>query len=95
MNQREAMRETFDLAVKNGMDNCLVETVGCDYTHLIDMYERILVADIDPDQKPFSEVKLGRWLGWIQCAVVAAGFGSLEDMKQINKKWRADDATTS
>lgn len=26
-----------------------------------------------------------RWLGWAQCASVAAGVGSLEDMKASNK----------
>lgn len=29
--------------------------------------------------------KAHRWLGWAQCAVVAAGVGTLEDMKAINK----------
>ncbi|SLJ67445.1 Uncharacterised protein [Mycobacteroides abscessus subsp. abscessus] len=31
--------------------------------------------------------KLGRWLGWAQCAVVAAGVGlTLDDMKTINQR---------
>lgn len=37
--------------------------------------------------EPFSEGKMGRWLGWIQaCAVINSGL-SLEEMKEINKKW--------
>ena len=49
-----------------------------DYWHLQDMVERAQSGE-------FSEAKLGRWLGWMQCAVVAADIGlTLEDMKQIN-----------
>lgn len=45
--------------------------------HLRSMAERIT-----PE---FSEAKLGRWLGWAQCALVAAGVGvTLEDVKRIN-----------
>ncbi len=38
-------------------------------------------------EKGFSEGKLGRWLGWAQASVVAMGLASLEDMKEINKRW--------
>lgn len=31
-----------------------------------------------------SGEKAHRWLGWSQCAIVAAGAGTLEDMKRIN-----------
>lgn len=53
---------------------------GCELglAHLRSMYERAASSD-------FSEAKLGRWLGWAQCAVVAAAIGlTLEDMKEIN-----------
>jgi hypothetical protein len=33
----------------------------------------------------FSDAKLGRWLGWAQCAVVASGVATLTDMKEINQ----------
>jgi len=39
----------------------------------------------------FSEAKLGRWLGWAQCAVVAADVGvTLADMKALNMKWAGE-----
>ena len=45
--------------------------------HLRSMAERIT-----PE---FSESKLGRWLGWAQCALVASGVGvTLDDVKRIN-----------
>ena len=28
--------------------------------------------------------KAHRWLGWVQCAIVASGHATLEDMKNIN-----------
>lgn len=44
------------------------------------------------DDQTMSESKLGRWLGWIQCAVVAAGVGlGLEDMKEINKTYSGEE----
>lgn len=37
--------------------------------------------------------KLGRWLGWAQCAVVAAGVGlTLDDMKAINQRCMTEQA---
>ncbi|WP_239591355.1 hypothetical protein [Mycolicibacterium tusciae] len=37
--------------------------------------------------------KLGRWLGWAQCAVVAANVGlSLDDMKAINQRCMTERA---
>lgn len=81
MNQLAAMRETLTLAQEHGMADIAGFAEGCDYWHLQDMVERV-----DPDT--FSEAKLGRWLGWAQCAVVAAGIGlTLDDMKEINRKW--------
>lgn len=38
----------------------------------------------------FSEGKMGRWLGWMQAAVVSHGVATLEDMKDINRKWSDD-----
>lgn len=78
MNQMAAMRETLTRAQECGMDDIAGFAEGCDYWHLQDMVERAQVGE-------FSDAKLGRWLGWMQCAVVAAGIGlTLEDMKQIN-----------
>lgn len=80
MNMRQAFVETLNLAKSLGMDNLTIEEhESLNYEHLVDM-----ATKITPD---FSEAKLGRWLGWCQCAVVAANIGaSLEDMKAINKK---------
>ena len=33
-----------------------------------------------------SGEKAHRWLGWAQCAIVAARIGTLDEMKQINHK---------
>lgn len=78
MNQIAAMRETLTRAQEHGMADISGFAEGCDYWHLQDMVERAQSGE-------FSEAKLGRWLGWMQCAVVAADIGlTLEDMKQIN-----------
>jgi hypothetical protein len=86
MNQLEAMQETLTLAHQYGMSDIDGFADGCDYWHLQDMVERAAAAMNMPGAE-FSAAKLGRWLGWMQCAVVAAGIGlTLEDMKQINRR---------
>lgn len=54
------------------------EGVGTSYglDHLVSMRERIT--------DDFSEAKLGRWLGWAQCAVVFSGVATLDEMKHLN-----------
>jgi hypothetical protein len=80
MNQLEAMRETLTRAQECGMADISGFAEGCDYWHLQDMVERAQAGE-------FSDAKLGRWLGWMQCAVVAAEIGlTLDDMKSINKR---------
>lgn len=41
------------------------------------------------EEGEFSEGKMGRWLGWMQASAVAmhAPLITLEDMKNINRKW--------
>jgi len=81
MNQLKAMQETLQLARLAGMENLVSDIPELDFPHLLDMYNRVHSGEIE-----FSEAKLGRWLGWMQAAVVAAGIGlTLEDMKAINK----------
>jgi hypothetical protein len=46
--------------------------------HVRDMLMRVANGEI-------TGRKAHRWLGWAQCAAVAAGVGTLEDMKAINK----------
>ena len=78
MNQREAFAETIEAAERAGMPALPGSELGLD--HVKDMFARL--------QPKFSDAKVGRWLGWAQCAVVAAGVGlTLEDMKQINMRW--------
>lgn len=84
MNQREAFKETLTLAITNGMDNTSSDIPELDFPHLQRMYNDIIAADCDFE--PFSEAKIGRWLGWAQAAVVMHGEASLEDMKAINKR---------
>jgi len=75
MNQRAAMAQTLGLAIEKNMPEMPGSELGLE--HMRDMYARV--------QEDFSESKLGRWLGWMQCALVAANVGvTLEDVKQIN-----------
>jgi hypothetical protein len=76
MNMLAAFDDTIRLAEDRGMPQ--IGTPGLDLAHLRDMRSRITPS--------FSEAKLGRWLGWAQCAVVASGCASLEDMKTVNLK---------
>lgn len=86
MNQLAAMKETLTRAQECGMADISGFAEGCDYWHLQDMVERAEAAMNAPGLE-FSEAKLGRWLGWMQCAVVAAGIGlTLEDMKELNRE---------
>lgn len=76
MDQKTAFRETVVLAGKLHMPELPGNPLG--FGHLIDMQTKILSED-------FPEDKLGRWLGWAQCALVAAEVGAtMEDMRQIN-----------
>lgn len=82
MNQLTAFDDTIALAEQRGMDEGDGE-LGL--AHLRSMYERAATSN-------FSEGKLGRWLGWAQCAVVAAGIGlTLDDMKRINLKHSTEE----
>lgn len=76
MNQLAALRDTVTLAETRGMPDWPGTTLGLE--HLRSMLARV-------ESGEFSEAKLGRWLGWAQCAVVAAAIGiTLDDMKAIN-----------
>jgi len=84
VNMREAFRDTLSLAWQRGMhfkDEELQPELT--YQHLVVMHDEFA---LHPER--FSDAKLGRWLGWAQAAVVAAGCATLEEMKQINFKWR-------
>lgn len=84
MNMHAAFSATLELARKLDMDMMSSDIPELDYPHLVSMYQRILEADNRGE--PFSEGKLGRWLGWAQACVVVSG-ASLDEMKEINKKY--------
>jgi len=81
MNQAQAFVDTLTFAQKAGMADCEFDIAEVNYWHLQDMVEQII-----RDPARFSEGKLGRWLGWAQACVVAGGYGTLQDMKAINKR---------
>lgn len=80
MNMIEALWETATLAEERGMPHGDPEN-PLSLNHIYDM-----IATIERSEKPFSEGKLGRWLGWAQAAVVASGVATLVDMKAINRE---------
>lgn len=80
MNMREAMRATLDLARERGYGDVSFEEVGVDMQHLQSMYDRA-----EASEEPFSEGKLGRWLGYMQGVLVANQCCTLEEMKDLNK----------
>lgn len=74
--QRQAFADTVFLASQHGMPLSPDSDLGLH--HLMQM--RIRAQNMEGS-------KLGRWLGWAQCAVVAAGVGlTLDDMKTINQR---------
>lgn len=78
MNQLQAFRDTIALAEQRGMPELPGSDLGLH--HL-----RRMVAVVE--EGSFGPAKLGRWLGWAQCAVVAAGVGvTLDDMKALNAR---------
>ncbi len=86
MNMIAAFEDTLRLACANGMDNMSSDNSELDYPHLQDMFMQMR-DDANPQGGQFSEGKQGRWLGWAQAAVVASNCGTLEEMKEINKRW--------
>jgi hypothetical protein len=84
MNQIAAFKDTLELADSRGMADCEFEEKSVGFDHLVDMLE---IIELAPDGT-FSESKIGRWLGWAQCAVVAGGYATLQEMKEINRKHR-------
>jgi hypothetical protein len=82
MNQRGAFKATVQMAQERGMsDNSQFPSLSL--SHIKSMEERI--------EPGFSEAKVGRWLGWAQCAVVAAGLATLDEMKTINLRYSVEE----
>lgn len=78
MNQKAAFIETVQVAIDRGMPENPGSPTGL--AHMRDMLTRI--------RADYSDAKVGRWLGWAQCALVAAEVGvTLDDVKAINMRW--------
>lgn len=100
MNQLEAFRETArrylewweDRASAHDFDRviCFPESVSPEHVRM--MCSTVEDA-FDPrtPSKPFSPPKLGRWLGWLQASATVARALTLEDCKEINRRWSDDD----
>lgn len=84
MDMKAAFKETVMLATEQGMHNLPAVDPSLGFGHLVDMLQVV-------EEEDFSEGKLGRWLGWAQAAVVAAGVATLEEMKAINVKHSGND----
>ncbi len=81
MNMIAAAEATLELAREREMDMLSSDVPELDFPHLQEMFDKMKSGEM-------SEGKLGRWLGWMQAAVVAAQIGiTLEDMKNINKQF--------
>jgi hypothetical protein len=94
MNMLEAMRDTIALMeeglLKKGPyfnDRIAAMEPNLRPDHLRDML-RIMESGVNPQdtEAGFSDGKMGRWLGWAQAAVVALHCGTLDDMKDINRR---------
>jgi hypothetical protein len=80
MNMHKAFADTLALARERGM----VGQIGTsdrriDYTYLVSMFSKINDAP-----GAYSDDRLGWMLGWAQCAVVASGVATFDDMTKIN-----------
>lgn len=68
----------FDTTIALAQKAAISASGATGLAHLMDMRARI--------EPTFSAAKLGRWLGWAQCAVVAAGAATLGEMKEVNRQ---------
>lgn len=84
MNQIEAFRETLNAVGDKWPET---DNEASSLQHMYSMLAR-MEANSDPTAPDgFSEAKKGRWLGWMQGCAFCLGLISLEECKQINKKW--------
>jgi hypothetical protein len=73
MNVLKAMQDTTRIA----FERCMKGEGSLSYEHIAGM-------QITMQESEMSYGKMCRWLGWAQCAVVASGVATLDDMKAIN-----------
>lgn len=76
------IKELVDLRLAeydNTSNSFVSDTTDVGYWHIVTVLENIESGEI-------ADEKAHRWLGWAQCAIVAAGIGTLTEMKEINHK---------
>jgi hypothetical protein len=85
MNTRAAIDETM-ATLRSGKWDISNSYPSCaeHISHLFEMESRIKSED-------FTVGKLNRWLGWMQAVIVVCTDATLDEMKEINKRW-SDDA---
>lgn len=89
MNQQEAFRETLGLC-EDRWPSPMSGALSIE--HMRDMLRRIDANSDATAPDGFSAAKLGRWLGYLQGVAVALDVMSLDECKEINKKWAGDAA---
>lgn len=78
---RAIATRTLELARERGMDLAPRPSSGTCSTHfhhLEGMLDTLKAGGMD-------DGKRGRFIGWMQCAVVVAGFATMEEFKEINR----------
>lgn len=88
MDQMAAMNETVALYERRRAERWSDENPAatdqepgdpCGAVHLREMRMQMAVGGMSP-------AKMGRWLGWAQCSVLARGYATLDEMKEINRR---------
>ena len=82
MKQLKAMQDTIELLRERSF-YAMITVPECSYEHLKDMEVRARLGT-------FSEAKMGRWLGYIQGVGVSYAYMTLEEAKEINKRWAGE-----
>jgi hypothetical protein len=77
MNVQVAARLTRERIERNALTGSWPAEGPCGYVHVHSMLVQIEDGGIAGE-------KAHRWLGWAQCAAVAAGASVLDEMKAIN-----------
>lgn len=83
----QAAADTLDLALRRRMtqrEGKLPSSMQS--VHLAEMLVKMAGSD-ERNEPAMSMGKTGRWLGWMQASVVAAGCATLEEMKDINRRY--------
>jgi hypothetical protein len=88
MNVLQAAEDTIALMEKRLAEGALPHTMSIagptGTIHLLDMLYQMRRSN--KEEPPMSYGKANRWLGWMQCAVVAHGLASLQEMKDMNRE---------